>query len=54
LKDRLDGKGFADNDRKKITKKIKKQVGKSLHVKISYDEIYIKKDIKLKKIIGKK
>ena len=54
LSDRLDDKGFVQSDRKKITKKIKKQVGKSLHVKISQDEIYIKKDVKLKKIIGKK
>lgn len=54
LEDRLEDKGFADSDRKKITKKIKKQAGKSLHVKISQDLIYIKKDIKLKNIIGKK
>ena len=54
LERRLEEKGFTDENRKKITKKVKKQVGKSLHVKISYDEIYIKKDIKLKKIIGKK
>ncbi len=54
LKTRLDNKGFSEENRKKIVKKIKKQVGKSLHVKISADEIYIKKDIKLKKIIGKK
>ena len=54
LERRLEKKGFADESRKKITKKVKKQVGKSLYVKISYDEIYIKKDIKLKKIIGKK
>jgi FtsZ-binding cell division protein ZapB len=54
LEGRLEEKGFTDETRKKITKKVKKQVGKSLHVKISYDEIYIKKDIKLKKIIGKK
>ncbi len=54
LERRLEEKGFADESRKKITKKVKKQVGKSLYVKISYDEIYIKKDIKLKKIIGKK
>ncbi|HIP45672.1 MAG TPA: integrase [Sulfurospirillum arcachonense] len=54
LNDRFYQKGFTVQEQKKITKKVKKQLGKSLHVKISYDEIYIKKDIKLKKIIGKK
>ncbi len=54
LDDRLEKGDFAIDIRKKIVKKVKKQVGKSLHVKMSYDEIYIKKDIKLKKIIGKK
>ncbi len=54
LSERLDAKGFTDENRKKIIKKVKKEIGKSLHVKISSDEIYIKKDVKLKKIIGKK
>lgn len=54
LDDRLEKGDFAIDIRKKIVKKVEKQVGKSLHVKMSYDEIYIKKDIKLKKIIGKK
>ena len=54
LNDRFYQKGFTVEEQKKITKKVKKQLGKSLHVKISLDEIYIKKDIKLKKIIGKK
>ena len=54
LEVRLEEKGFTDENRKKITKKVKKQADTSLHVKISYDEVYIKKDIKLKKIIGKK
>lgn len=54
LDDRLEKGNFAIDIRKKIVKKVEKQVGKSLHVKMSYDEIYIKKDIKLKKIIGKK
>jgi len=54
LGDRLATKNFDEKKIEKITKKIKKQIGKSLHVKISQDEIYIKKDIKLKKIIGKK
>jgi len=54
LKDRLYAKNFDEEKMEKITKKVKKQLGKSLHVKISQDEIYIKKEIKLKKIIGKK
>ena len=54
LEDRLEEKGFTDENRKKIARRVKKQAGKSLHVKISHDELYIKKDIKLKKIIGKK
>jgi len=54
LEDRLLVKGYASDEQKKITKKVKKQLGKSLHVKMSCDEIYIKRDIKLKKIIGKK
>ncbi len=54
LKDRLYRKKFDKEKIVKITKKVQKQVGKNLHVKISNDEIYIKKDIKLKKIIGKK
>jgi excisionase family DNA binding protein len=54
LKDRLYTKKLTKEKMEKITKKVKKQIGKSLHVKISDDEIYIKKDIKLKKIIGKK
>lgn len=54
LEDRLYAKNFDKKKIEKITKKVKKQLGKSLHVKISQDEIYIKKDIKLKKIIGKK
>ncbi len=54
LSERLDAKGFTDENRKKIIKKVKKEIGKSLHVKISSNEIYIKKDVKLKKIIGKK
>jgi len=54
LEDRLYAKSFNEEKIEKIIKKVKKQVGKSLHVKISQGEIYIKKDIKLKKIIGKK
>ncbi len=54
LEDRLLVKGYTSDEQKKITKKVKKQLGKSLHVKMSYEEIYIKRDIKLKKIIGKK
>ena len=54
LNDRFYQEGFTVKEQKKITKKVKKQLGKSLHVKISLDEIYIKKDVKLKKIIGKK
>jgi len=54
LEDRLYKKQFDEDKIDKIVKKVKKQLGKSLHVKISQDEIYIKKDIKLKKIIGKK
>jgi len=54
LESRLDKKNFTNNDKIKIVKRVKKQVGKSLHVKISEDEIYIKKEMKLKNIIGKK
>jgi len=54
LEDRLERKRFTDEKITKITKKVKKQIGKSLHVKVSLDEIYIKKDVKLKKIIEKK
>ena len=54
LSDRLNHKGFTVQEQNKITKKVKKQLGKSLHVKISCGEVYIKKDIKLKNIIGKK
>lgn len=54
LSQRLERRGFESSIRKKIVKKIARQVNKSPHVKISHDEIYIKKDIKLKKIIGKK
>ncbi len=54
LKERLLKRGYTDEEQKKITKRVKKQLGKSLYVKVSYDEIYIRKDIKLKKIVGKK
>jgi FtsZ-binding cell division protein ZapB len=53
LKEYFKRKDFTQEEMNKIEKKVKKQVGKSLHVKISNDELYIKKDIKLKKIIGK-
>lgn len=46
-------KDFSQEQMEKIEKKVKKQVGKSSHVKMSNDELYVKKDIKLKKIIGK-
>ncbi len=52
LKDRLEAEGFTDQTRRKITKEVKKQIGKSLYVKMRESEIYIKKDTKLKKIIG--
>jgi len=54
LRDRLKDSQFSSSNRKKITKRVAKQAGKSPHVKISSDEIYIKKDCKLKKIIGHK
>lgn len=49
----LKRKEFSKDERKSIYKRVKNQVGKSLHVKMSGDGLYIKKDVKLKKIIGK-
>lgn len=50
----LDSKGYSKEDRKEIKKKIKKKIGKDTNVKTSLaGDIYIKKDTKLKEIIGK-
>lgn len=49
----LDEKEIDGKRREKIGKKLLKQVGKSLHVKMVDDELFIKKGIKLKKVIGK-
>ena len=51
---RLDRKKLKGSKRKKRVKQIKRRVGSSSHVKISSGDIYIKKDKKLKKIIGEK
>ena len=53
LKEYLKAENYPKDERKAIRKKVKKQLGISLHVKMSDDVLYVKKDIKLKKIIGK-
>ena len=53
LKEYLKTENYTKDERRTIKKRVKKELGVSLHVKISDDEIFIKKDIKLKKIIGK-
>lgn len=53
LKEHLKEENYTKDERKAIKKRVKKQVGVSLHVKSKNDEIFVKKDIKLKKIIGK-
>lgn len=53
LKEYLKEKNYTKEERKAIKKRIKKQVGVSLHVKSLDDELFVKKDIKLKNIIGK-
>lgn len=52
LSEYLDKKDFEESKRKKIEKKVFKKLGKSLHVKQIDDELFIKKGMKLKKIIG--
>jgi len=53
LKEYLKLENYTKEERKIIKKRVKKQVGISLHVKKENNEIFVKKDIKLKKIIGK-
>lgn len=53
LKDYLKSQNYTKDERKMIKKRVKKELGSSLHIKSSDDKIYIKKDIKLKNIIGK-
>lgn len=53
LKEYLKAENYTKDERKAIKKRVKKQVGISLHVKNTNDEVFVKKDIKLKKIIGK-
>lgn len=49
----MDEKDYSHEDKKMIQKRVKKQVGKDKNVKSSNGELYIKKDTKLKHIIGK-
>lgn len=53
LREYLNNKGFSKEERKKIEKKVKKQIGKDESVKSSNGDLYIRKDKKLKHIIGK-
>lgn len=53
LKEYLNEKEYPKAQKKEIKKRIKKEIGSSKHLKESGGEIFIKKDIKLKKIIGK-
>jgi len=49
----LKTQGYTKEERKMFKKKLKKQVGSSKDLKISDGVLYMKKGIKLKKIIGK-
>jgi len=53
LKEYLKEESYTKYERKEIKRRVKSQVGISPYVKSSDDDIFIKKDIKLKKIIGK-
>jgi excisionase family DNA binding protein len=52
VKNYLKKRDFSSKTKKKIEKKLLKQIDKSPHVKIVDDELFIKKGVKLKKIIG--
>ena len=49
----MDEKHYSHEDKKKIQKRVKKQVGKDDNVKSSNGDLYIKRDTKLKHIIGR-
>lgn len=53
LKEYLKTQDLTKDEKKSIKKRVRKQVGISLHVKSNEDKLFIQKDIKLKKIIGK-
>ncbi len=53
LKEYFREKVFTSEEERKIERKVKKQLGSNSNVKSSDGEVYIKKDVKLKHIIGK-
>jgi excisionase family DNA binding protein len=49
----LKNKGFSKEERTSVTQKVEQMVGKNKHIKKSSGELFIKKNKKLKNIIGK-